>query len=92
MDVCAPPVCLVLPESRSGIASGTGVIDGCGHCGCWQSNFGSRQEQPKLVSAELSLHPQLSYLKAVFELYLDHFLLRFFIDVFFPFPFFHLLM
>ena len=41
---------------------GTRVTDGCKMtCGCWELNWGPLKEQPVLLTAEPSLHPQHYY-------------------------------
>lgn len=50
LRVCAPHLCLVLPEATRGIQSSeTGVAVGCNlPYGCWEQNPGSPEEQPVL--------------------------------------------
>lgn len=56
MYVCVPYMCLVVEVSRGHLLPWHWVADGCeppyGH---WQPNLGPLQEQPVLLTAELSL-------------------------------------
>ena len=55
MHVCAPLTCLVRPEGGDR-SPGTGVTDSCEPPrGCWELNPGPLEEQPVLLTDELSL-------------------------------------
>ena len=61
MYVCEPCVWLVPTQDRKGCPGppGTGITDGCEPlCGCRESNLGSLEEQPVLLTAESFLQPK----------------------------------
>lgn len=57
MYVCVPHVCLVPLELKESVVSpGTGILDSCKPCECWESNLGLMHEQV-LSTVDLSLQP-----------------------------------
>jgi hypothetical protein len=65
--------CLLCPHrlTKDIGSPGTRVIDDCWlPCGCWESNSGSLEEQPKLLTSDTSLQPQcLQFITNMPDLY-----------------------
>lgn len=62
---CVSFVCLAPSEVKEGLRSpATGVPEGSQlPCGCWALNPCPLEEQPVLLTAEPSLHPNVFYFK-----------------------------
>lgn len=48
-----------IPHTRSACGGQKGALDPLEPCGCWEPNPGPLQEEPRALTAELCLQPQL---------------------------------